>query len=85
MYATKLIPNYCRLCLNRQHCSFNFQYDIQNNDHHGQCPHFVLQVGKLTAKQYNRFNNYYELHRTQWCRELELNFVKNMVESASYR
>ena len=84
MYATKLIPAYCHLCLKRQHCDFDFQYDIQNNDHHGQCPHFVLQVGKLTAKQFNRFNNYYEQHQN-WCRELELDFVKNLVNSPGYR
>jgi hypothetical protein len=27
----------------------------------------------------------YEQRQRQWCRELELDFVKNLVESASYR
>ena len=85
MYETKLIPAYCHLCLKRQHCDFDFKYNIQNDDHHGQCPNFVLRVGKLSPQQFKRFNNYYEQHQKCWNRELELNFAKNMVESANYR
>ncbi len=84
MYATKLIPAYCRLCLKTKMCPFNFKFEIKNNGFHNECPQFVLQVGKLSTEQYNRFDNYYEQHQN-WCRELELDFVKNLVNSPGYR
>ncbi len=66
-------------------CPFDFKFEVRNNGYDGNCPNFVLQVGKLSTEQFNRFNNYYELHREQWSRQLELTFTQNLVNSPNYR
>ena len=84
MYETKLIPAYCHLCLLNHLCDFDFKYDIQNKDHHGQCPNFVLTVGRLSADQFADFEQFYN-QQYQWSRQLEIEFAKNLVNSPDYR